>query len=121
MPRGVYERKPKEEAPMADETAAPAQPSEKMFPVKLLKNYRPMGKHEVVGYQRPELTQKDNAGKMVVVQQAAFIEGEMSPPPYPGVGFDTKIWAETVVKLPIEEAKRLVNKNLAARADAIPG
>jgi hypothetical protein len=121
MPKGVYERKPKDEPAMANETAAPEQPSEKMFPVKLLKNYRPAGAHEVVGYHRPEKSQKGTAGKVVVVQEAAFIEGETAPPPYPGVGFDTKVWASTVLKLPIEEAKKLVGKNLAVRADALPG
>ena len=120
MPKGVYERKPKEE-PMSNEIAAPVQPSEKMFPVKLLKNYRPAGGYELVGYHRPEKVQKDTAGKMVVVQEAAFIEGEMAPPPFPGVGFETKIWADTVLRLPMEEAKRLVGKRLAERADAIPG
>jgi hypothetical protein len=110
-----------EEPTMANETAAPVQPSEKLFPVKLLKNYRPAGKYEVVGYHRPEKVQKDTAGKVVVVQEAAFMEGEMSPPPYPGVGFETKVWAETVLRLPVDEAKRLVSKRLAERADAIPG
>lgn len=110
-----------ENTQMANETAAPAQPSEKMFPVKLLKNYRPAGNYEVVGYQRPEIKQKDSAGKVTVVQESEFVEGEMSPPPFPGVGFETKVWAETVLKLPIDEAKRLVSKHLAERADAIPG
>ena len=41
--------------------------------------------------------------------------------PFPGVGFETKIWAETVLRLPTEEAKRLVGRNLAARADALTG
>lgn len=120
MPKGVYERKPKDE-PMSSETAAPVRPSEKLFPVKLLKNYRPAGTHEIVGYHRPEKKEKDTTGRMVTIQEAAFIEGEGAPPPFPGVGFDTKIWAETVVKLPIDEAKRLVSKNLASRADAFPG
>lgn len=120
MPKGVYDRKPKDE-PMSIETAAPVQPSEKLFPVKLLKNYRPVGLYEVVGYHRPEKVQKDTAGKVVVVQEAAFMEGEMAPAPFPGVGFDTKIWADTVLKLPMEEAKRLVGRNLADRADALPG
>jgi hypothetical protein len=118
MPKGVYDRKPKDQ-PMANETAAPVQPSEKLFPVKLLKNYRPAGAYEVVGYHRPEKVQKDTAGKVVVVQEAAFMEGEIAPPPFPGVGFDTKVWADTVLKLPIDEAKRLVGKHLAERADAI--
>ena len=104
---------------MTNETAAP-RPSEKLFPVRLLKNYRPAGEYEVVGYHRKEKTQKDTTGKMIVVQEAAFMEGEVAPPPYPGVGFDTKVWADTVLRLPIEEAKKLVGKNLAARADAIP-
>jgi hypothetical protein len=93
----------------------------KLFPVRLAKSYRPAGEHEIVGYHQPELKQKDSAGKMVVVQEAKFIEGEMSPPPFPGVGFETKIWAETVIKLPMDEAKRLVRLNLATRADAFPG
>lgn len=118
MPKGVYERKPKDE-PMTTETAE--KPSEKLFPVKLLKNYRPAGTYEVVGYHRPERAAKDAAGRVVILEEAGFIEGEMAPPPFPGVGFDNKIWADTVLKLPIEEAKRLVGKNLAARADAIPG
>ena len=119
MPKGVYDRNPKENS-MSNETAAIAQPSQ-MFPVRLLKNYRPAGEHEVVGYHRPEKKQKDTTGKMIVVQEAAFIEGEIAPPPYPGVGFDTKIWADTVLKLPKDEAKNLVGKNLAVRADAFPG
>ena len=119
MPKGVYERKPKDEPQMANETAAPVQPS-KMFPVKLLKNYRPAGEYEVVGYHRPELKQKDSAGRVVVVQEAAFIEGEIAPPPFPGVGFETKVWADTVLRLPVDEARGLVGKNLAVRADAIP-
>jgi len=118
MPKGVYDRKPKDQ-PMANETAAPVQPSEKMFPVKLLKNYRPAGAYEVVGYHQPEITQKDSAGRMVVVQKAEFIEGQIAPPPYPGVGFDTKVWSETVIKLPMDEAKNLVAKKIAERADAI--
>lgn len=119
MPRGVYERKPKEE-PMSSETAAPVQPSEKMFPVKLLKNYRPAGTYEVVGYHRQERAAKDAAGRVLILQEAGFVEGETAPPPFPGVGFDHKIWADTVVRLPLDEAKRLVGKKLAERADDLP-
>lgn len=93
----------------------------KLFPVRLLKNYRPAGEHEIVGYHRPEIKHKDSAGRMIVMQEAAFIEGEMAPAPFPGVGFETKIWADTVLKLPTDEAKRLVGNNLAVRADAFPG
>lgn len=118
MPKGVYDRTPKEIPVMAStETAAP-QPS-KLFPVKLLKNYRPAGAYELVGYHQPEITQKDSAGKVTVVQKAEFIEGQIAPPPYPGVGFDTKVWAETVIKLPVDEAKAVVAKKIAERADVI--
>lgn len=120
MPKGIYERKPKDEPTMANETAALEQPSEKMFPVKLLKNYRPIGSFEVVGYHRPEKVQKDSTGKRVVVQTAAFIEGEPAPAPFPGVGFNTKVWADTVLRLPLDEARGLVSRKLAERADALP-
>lgn len=114
MPKGVYERK-------QVMTQSEAQEPVKLFPVRLTKNYRPMGDYEVVGYHRPELTQKNSTGKHIVVQEAAFIEGEIAPPPFPGVGFATKVWADTVIRLPIDEAKRLVGRNLAVRADALPG
>lgn len=117
MPKGVYERKPKDEPTMANETTAP-QPS-KMFPVKLLKNYRPAGAYEVVGYHQPQITQKDSAGKVVIVQKAEFIEGQAAPAPFAGVGFETKVWSETVIKLPVDEAKNLVANKIAERADAI--
>lgn len=119
MPKGVYERKPKDDPIMTTETAA--QPSEKKFPVRLLKNYRPADQYEIVGYHRKEKVEKDSTGRTVVLQPAAFIEGEMSPPPFPGVGFDSKIWADTVIKLPIAEARSLVDRKLAERADALPG
>lgn len=119
MPKGVYERKPKDETQQIDEPKSEAKPD--MFPVKLLKNYRPIGQFEIVGFHRPEKLQKNSDGKTIVIEESAFIEGEMAPPPFAGVGFDTKIWAETVVKLPIDEARRLVGKNIAERADAIPG
>lgn len=93
----------------------------KMFPVRLLRNYRPAGEYELVGYQQQEIRQKDATGRQVVIQESKFVEGEMAPPPFPGVGFETKVWAETVLKLPTDEAKRLVGKNLAVRADAFPG
>lgn len=120
MPKGVYDRTHKERNQMVStETAATPQPSEKMFPVKLLKNYRPAGVFEVVGYHQPEIKQKDSAGRVVIVQRAEFIEGAIAPPPFPGVGFETKIWAETVIKLPVDEAKTVVAKKIAERADAI--
>ena len=116
MPRGVYERKPKDET-MSTETAAP-QPS-KMFPVLLTKNYVPKGSYEIVGYLKEAVKVKDAAGTWKIVEPEEFVEGEMKPHAMPGVGFDGKIWAGTHIKLPVDEAKSLVAKKLAERADVI--
>jgi len=56
---------------------------EKMFPVRLLKNYRPRGKYEIVG-KAPQ-------------------------PQYPGVGTEGKLWEGTIVKLPLDEARALLD------------
>ena len=134
MPKGVYERKPKEIPDMASESttvAAPAAEKPKLFPVVLSKNYCPIGEYEIIGYLRPEIRQKDAAGVDRIIQTEQFIEGEMKPHVSPGVGFgamkdekngltvNPKIWAGTHVRLPLDEAKRLVSKKLAERADAI--
>jgi hypothetical protein len=80
----------------------------KMFPVRLLKNYRPQGKHTIVG--------------------AAVECG------FPGAGQSEKLWAGTVVELPLEEARDLLadytkdprtgvitaRPVIAVRADAVP-
>jgi len=116
MPKGVYERKPKDE-PMSTETAAP-QPS-KLFPVLLVKNYAPIGEYEIVGYLKEAVKQKDSAGNWRLIEKEEFIEGEMKPHLTPGVGFPGKIWAGTQIKLPLAEAKSLIAKNIAERADAI--
>lgn len=56
--------------------------ADKLFPVRLLKNYKPAGRYEIVG--------------------------EMAAAPRPGLDFKDKLWAGTVVALPREEAIRLV-------------
>lgn len=110
----------------AKETAAP-QPS-KLFPVLLTKNYTPIGKYEIVGYLKPEVKRKDSAGNWRVEAKEEFIKGEMKPHESPGVGFgamemkdgstvNAKIWAGTQIRLPVDEAKNLVAKKLAERAD----
>lgn len=109
MPKGVYERKPKE--------PDMSPPSEKLFPVVLNKHYAPSGDFEIVGYLRPKVERKDAAGKMIMVEPEKFIEGEMHPAPYPGTGFPGKIWAGTTIKLPLDEAKKAVAKKIADRAD----
>lgn len=102
------------------EPKAEAKPeAAKMFPVILKKNYVPRGEYEIVGWLKPKVERKDSAGKMIMVEPEKFMAGEMVPPPYPGVGFDGKIWAGTTISLPLNEAKALVEKKLAERADAI--
>lgn len=126
MPKGVYERKPKE----PDMSPPEAKTEIKMFPVLLNKNYVPKGDYEVIGYLKEEVKRKNAAGQWVVVEKEEFIEGVMKPHPLPGVGFEAhedangkktnaKIWAGTTIKLPLDEAKHLVSKKLAERADDI--
>ena len=117
MPKGVYERKPKDDQ-MSNETAADAQPST-MFPVVLNKNYRPRGDYEIIGYLQGEVKQKDAAGVMRILVKEEFIRGEMKPHQTPGVGYPDKIWAGTHINLPLDEAKFFISKHLADRADAI--
>ena len=115
MPKGVYERKPKEPDMSPPETKTEA----KMFPVLLNKNYVPKGAYEIVGYLKEEVTRKNAAGQMVVIEKEEFIDGAMKPHQTPGVGYDGKIWAGTTIRLPIDEAKHIVAKKIAERADAI--
>lgn len=94
-------------------------PEVKMFPVLLTKNYCPRGNYEIVGYLKEAVKQKDSAGNWRIVEKEEFIEGVMKPHQSPGVGFEGKIWAGTHIKLPLDEAKHLVAKKIAERADAI--
>jgi len=70
----------------AEEIIAGADEKSGLFPVRLLKNYRPEGVFEIVE------------------NQESF---------YPGVGqvHGTKLWAGTIVRLPIAEAKRLMSNS----------
>lgn len=86
-------------------TPAAAPPKRRMVRVKLTRNYRPSGDFETVGHHREAVFVKNVAGKEVEVEPAAFIEGEAAPPPQAGVGFETKIWAGTVIRLTTDEAK----------------
>lgn len=93
--------------------------AEKLFPVKLLKNHCPAGNYEIIGYLKEAVKVRDAAGKWSIIEPEQFIEGEMKPHSSPGVGFPNKVWAETHIKLPIEEAKRLVAAKAAERIDVI--
>lgn len=119
MPKGVYERKPQENS-MAE--------PQKMFPVLLQKNYVPMGEYEIVGYLKEAVKAKDAAGNWKIIEPEQFVKGEMKPHESPGVGFgamvmkdgstvNAKIWAGTQIKVPVDEAKYVVSKKIAERAD----
>lgn len=128
MPKGVYDRTPKEIPAMASEPAAP-QPS-KLFPVVLSRNYVPRTEYEVVGYLKEAVKRKDAAGNWKIIEPEEFIAGEVKPHASPGVGYgemimkdgskvNAKIWAGTTIKLPVDEAKAIVAKKIAERADDI--
>lgn len=91
----------------------------KLFPVVLNKNYAPSGKFEIVGYLKEAVKRKDAAGNWKIIEKEEFVEGQMKPHPSPGVGYDGKIWAGTHIRLPVDEAKAVVAKKIAERADAI--
>lgn len=61
--------------------------------VRLLKHFRPTCWYEIVGY---------------FDANEEFHPGEMAPPPVVGASLPHKIWANTVVRLPAAEARRLV-------------
>lgn len=125
MPKGVYDRSPAKEIPImaSDETV-------KLFPVVLNKNYVPAGTYEIVGYLKEAVKRKDAAGNWKIIEPEEFIEGVMKPHESPGVGYgamemtdgsmvNAKIWAGTTIKLPVDEAKTVVARKIAERADAI--
>ena len=110
---------------------SPPETKTKLFPVVLQKNHCPQGEYEIVGYLKEAVKRKDAAGNMKIIEPEEFIEGEMKPHASPGVGFgeyqcpitkkkfNAKIWAGTTIKVPVEEAKYLVSKKIAERADDI--
>lgn len=116
---------------MASETAANVQPSEKMFPVLLTKNYVPGGEYEIIGYLKEAVKSKDASGNWRVIEPEEFIRGVMKPHTSHGVGFgevvdgngkvltNAKIWAGTKIRLPVSEAKTVIAKKIAERADDI--
>lgn len=102
----------------------------KLFPVILTKNYVPHDAYEIIGYLKEAVKRKDAAGNWRVIEKEEFIEGEMKPHQSPGVGYgeyidksgkktNAKIWAGTHIKLPVAEAKTVIAKHIAERADDI--
>lgn len=111
-----------------DTNGADAPPPPKMIAVELKRNYRPMSDlYEIVGYNQTEIKVKSAAGIPVVVRPAAFISepdqvtGKMKgmPPAAAGSGPEAglnKILAGTVVRLPKDEAKRVVELEIGTRS-----
>jgi hypothetical protein len=117
MPKGFPNPKPDTEEPAAepfngqgdhDGDGKPGGTAKTVL-IRLLRNYRPLGQFEIVGHEKPAKFKKNAAGLEVEIEAAVFIEGEQTPPPTPGTGFETKIWAGTLIRLPVEEGKRLRN------------
>ena len=92
----------------------------KMVRVKLLRNYRPQEAldptdpkkqrrldpvFEIVGHTKPAVYVRNKLGKDEEISPAVFIEGEPAPAPKAGVGYMDKIWAGTIVRLSVDEAK----------------
>jgi len=99
----------------------------KMTAVKLERHYRPASDvFEVVGFWQPEIRRKDTTGVERVIQAEEFVTApddvedsptfgkvKMAPPPMAGVGSASlKIWAGSVVRLPNDEARKVVRAGI---------
>ncbi len=85
----------------------------KTVKMELKRHYVPHNLISIVGYERPARFTKNAAGEMKEVEAAAFIEGEMFPPIFAGVGYDNKIWAKTVIEVPEDEGKTMRRLGIA--------
>lgn len=81
--------------------------------MELKRHYVPHALVTIVGHQRPARMVKNAAGEMKEAEPAKFIDGEMYPAAFPGVGYDNKIWAGTVIEVPEAEAKDMRKKGIA--------
>ena len=103
---------------VAAPTAAPVETAPEPAKVKTLamelkRHYVPHDLVRIVGYQKAARVVKNAGGERVEVEPARFVDGEMYPPIFPGVGFDGKIWAGTVIEVPEAEAKTMRLKGIA--------
>lgn len=85
----------------------------KLVAMELKRHYVPQGEIKIVGHLRPAKVVKDAAGHEVEVAPETFIEGEMYPSVYGGVGFANKVWAGTVIEVPEDEAKTMRKLGIA--------
>lgn len=88
-------------------------PTQKTVKMELKRNYVPHNLISIVGYERPARFVKNAAGEMKEAEPAAFIDGEIYPPIFQGVGYANKIWAKTVIEVPEDEAKTMKRLGIA--------
>jgi hypothetical protein len=78
----------------------------KLVTILLKRHYRPMGEYESGGHWTEEQKRKNPAGVVEVVKPSEFVAEEAKPSPMAGVvPHSLKLWAGTVVRLPIDEAR----------------
>ena len=113
MNNSVYEKdyQPDFKAEAAEEVdkapKAKAKPKAKLFPVKLLRNYRPGGKFQVVDVDEKGIeTMRDPIGN----QES---EGQLATGDY------AKVFKKTKIYLEVDEAKVAIDRKIAERADEI--
>lgn len=83
-------------------------PKPTMRAMELKRHYKPMSDDfEIVGYNQPEIKRKGPDGRPFIAQEAAFIPDVMAPSPMPGVDVRGKIWATTIIRVSVEEARRI--------------
>lgn len=118
MPRGIPNKKLIE--PAVSELSSPVieteiKPEEWLATVKLLRHYRPVSRFEIIGHHTKAVMRKNAAGELYEAEPSVFVSGQKAPPPFPGVGFDSKIWAGTLIRLPMDEAKQICRSGIAER------
>lgn len=94
----------------------------KMVTMTLLRHYRPGGEFEVLGWNKKPVVRKRPDGKLVETEPGGFIEelddnGNIMPAPaaLPGTGFADKILAGTVIRVGVDEAKKMRANGIAER------
>lgn len=88
-------------------------PPAKMRVMELKRHYRPVGPYEVVGYWQPEIKRKGTDGKETIIQAKEFVANQPAPSPMPGVANANKVWAGTVIRLGVDEAKTMRANDIA--------
>ena len=86
----------------------------------LLKNYRPAGEVQIMGWNKEPVLRKRPDGKLVEFEAGGFIEerddeGNVrpAPPKLAGTGFANKILAGTVIRVGTAEAKAMRANGIA--------